>query len=281
MEITFWGVRGSIATSGPQFARIGGNTTCLEVQHDGERLILDAGTGLRGLGEKLIAEARALGRRIKATFLFSHLHWDHIQGFPFFAPGFRPDTELALYGPRDESGLSGLEEALARQMQPPSFPVPLAAMASKKEFFTLQCGDVLGSGPFDVKTRALCHPQGSLGYRIEAGGRSFCFATDVEHRSDGIDPAILELARGVDLLVYDAQYTVEEYEGRHGPSRKGWGHSTYVAAAEIARAAGAKNLALFHHDPMHDDALVEAIEREAKAIFPASFAAREGATVRL
>lgn len=108
-----------------------------------------------------------------------------------------------------------------------------------------------------------------------------CFATDVEHRADGIDEAILDLARGVDLLIYDAQYTVEEYEGRSGPPRKGWGHSTYVAAADIARAAGAKQLALFHHDPMHDDGMVEAIEREARVLFPASFAAREGLTVRL
>lgn len=280
MDITFWGIRGSIAVSGPDFARFGGNTTCIEVAHDGERLILDAGTGLRALGEKLLAEARVLGRRIATTFLFSHLHWDHIQGFPFFGPAFRPDVELELFGPCDDDGV-GLREALARQMQPPSFPVPLSAMASHKTFHTLTSGDVLARRGFEVKTRALVHPQGSLGYRIEAGGKSFCFATDVEHRADGIDDAILELARDVDLLVYDAQYTVPEYEGVGGPSRKGWGHSTYVAATEIARASGAKALGLIHHDPTHGDAVVEAIEHEARALFPATFAAREGTTIRL
>ncbi|MCC7385376.1 MAG: MBL fold metallo-hydrolase [Deltaproteobacteria bacterium] len=280
MEITFWGVRGSIATSGPAFARFGGNTTCIEVACDRDRLILDAGTGLRALGDKLCREAKMLGRRIAATFFFSHLHWDHIQGFPFFAPAFRPDTALSLYGSRDAL-CGGLEDALARQMQPPSFPVPLSAMAAEKQFHNIQSGDGIERGPFLVKTRALCHPQGSLGYRIEVGGKRFCFATDVEHRTDGIDEAILELARDVDLLVYDAQYTVAEYEGREGPPRKGWGHSTYVAAAEIAKAAGVKALALTHHDPTHDDAIVEAIESEAKALFPNTFAAREGLTVRL
>ena len=154
-------------------------------------------------------------------------------------------------------------------------------MASHKTFHTLTSGDVLARRGFEVKTRALVHPQGSLGYRIEAGGKSFCFATDVEHRADGIDEAILELARDVDLLVYDAQYTVPEYEGVGGPSRKGWGHSTYVAATEIARASGAKALGLIHHDPTHGDAVVEAIEHEARALFPATFAAREGTTIRL
>ena len=273
MKLTFWGVRGSIATSGPEFARIGGNTTCLEVAHDRSRLILDAGTGLRALGAKLMAEAREKGRGVEASFLFTHLHWDHIQGFPFFAPAFVPSTKLSLFGPVDEKGV-GLEEVLSRQMQPPSFPVPLSAMASEKTFATIGTGRELSIGPFDVRMRALCHPQGSLGFRIEAGGRSLCFATDTECDQKEIDPSILDLARGVDLLVYDAQYTEAEYA-----SRKGWGHSTYVTAALIACAAGAKRLALFHHDPSHDDDAVEAIERDARSIFVHAFAAREGLTV--
>jgi phosphoribosyl 1,2-cyclic phosphodiesterase len=281
MDITFWGIRGSIATSGPEFARFGGNTTCLEVTRGTQRIILDAGTGLRALGDKLLREAKLLGQRIRATFFFSHLHWDHIQGFPFFAPAFRPDTSLELFGARDAATGASLEEALRRQMLPPSFPVPLSVMAAEKSFHDLASGQSVERGPFVVRARALCHPQGSLGYRIDAGGKSFCFATDVEHNSEGIDEAILDLARGVDLLAYDAQYTVAEYEGREGPPRKGWGHSTYVAAAEIAQAAGAKALALIHHDPTHDDRVVEAIEREAKLLFPACFAAREGQTVRL
>lgn len=284
MKITFWGVRGSIATSGPEFARFGGNTTCVEVEHDGARLILDAGTGLRALGQKMLAESRLFGRPVAATFCFSHLHWDHIQGFPFFGPAFLPDTSLTLYAGTGDDGKTTLQDVLSRQMLPPTFPVPLEAMPSKKVFHTIGDGAELQVGPFEVKARALCHPQGSLGFRVQAGGRSFTFATDTEHRTDGtIDEALLDLARGADLLAYDAQYTEAEYQGRNGtgPSRRGWGHSTYVAAAEIARAAEVESLLLTHHDPTHGDDVVAAIERETRVLFSASRAAHEGQVVEL
>ena len=284
MQLTFWGVRGSIATGGPQFTRVGGNTTCLEVQHGRDRLILDAGTGLRALGDKLMRESRTLGAPVSARFLFSHLHWDHIQGFPFFAPAFVPTSEIQLYGPRGDDGATSLQAALAQQMSPPSFPVSLEATASRKRFATIEDRDELELGGFRVRTRRLCHPQGVLGFRIEAGGKSLCFATDTEHHEgDAVDEALLELARDVDLLVYDAQYTPAEYRGENGtgPSRKGWGHSTYESAAMIAKAAGARRLALFHHDPTHDDDMVEAIEAESKRLFSESFAAREQMTVCL
>ena len=276
MRVTFWGARGSIATSGPQFARFGGNTTCLEIEADGRRLIIDAGTGLRALGGKLQREARVFGRPVSATMLFTHLHWDHVQGFPFFGPAFSPGNSVTLYGPVDDDGVTSLETVLDRQMTPPSFPVRLTDMATQKHFHTIRSGDELLLEGFSVRTRRLHHPQGSLGYRIEAAGRSLCFATDTEHPDDGsIDEALLDLARDVDLLIYDAQYTEAEYEGRDGPSRKGWGHSTYVAATRVARATGAKRLVLTHHDPSHDDATMEAIEREARTLFPACRAARE------
>ena len=278
MRVKFWGVRGSIATSGPRFAGVGGNTTCVEVRHAGARLVLDGGTGLRGLGDELLAEARELGRPVQASFLFSHLHWDHIQGFPFFAPAFVPGTALSLLGPTDGEGT--LEDALARQMSPPSFPVPLSAMAADKRFGIIAPDETVEIGPFVVTAKPLSHPQGVLGFRIEAGGKAVCFATDTEQRSYAeIDPALLELARGADLLIHDAQYTEAQYNGEGGPRREGWGHSTYVAAAQVAAAAEAKALALFHHDPSHDDAAVAAIERDARAYFLNAFAARENLTV--
>jgi phosphoribosyl 1,2-cyclic phosphodiesterase len=285
MQITFWGVRGSIATAGPDVARFGGNTTCLEVRSGADRIVIDAGTGLRALGDKLNEEARALGRPPKATFFFTHLHWDHIQGFPFFAPAFRPDVELELYGPRgatdERSEVLGIQEVLERQMRPPSFPVPLAAMAAKKRFRDVKAGDTHQVGGFTVSALALDHPQGVLGYRIEAGGASMCFATDTELGKGETDDALIELARGVDLLICDAQYTEAEYAGKNGPCRRGWGHSTYVAACKLAKAAGAKRLALFHHDPSHDDAMIEAMESDAQTIFSGAFAARERTTVEL
>jgi phosphoribosyl 1,2-cyclic phosphodiesterase len=280
MKITFWGVRGSIATSGPEFAGVGGNTTCVEVEAEGERLILDAGTGLRGLGSRLASEARLLGRPVKTALLFSHLHWDHIQGFPFFGPAFMPSTELDLRGP--SKGACSLEEALRRQMQPPLFPVRLDEMAAVKCFTSIADGSEFEIGSFRVCTRALSHPQGTLGFRIEHGRRSMCFATDTEHPEDGsVDEALLELAHEVDVFVCDGQYTEAEYEGRDGsgPPRRGWGHMTYVAATKAARAARAKRLLLTHHDPGHDDAMVGRIEREARLLFTNTAAAREARPV--
>jgi phosphoribosyl 1,2-cyclic phosphodiesterase len=167
-------------------------------------------------------------------------------------------------------------------MESPNFPVPLAAMGSKKTFQTITSGDALQIGKVAVRARALMHPQGVLGYRIEANGRAFCFATDVEHLSESdVDEGLLDLAQGADVFAYDAQYTPDEYAGKGGPPRKGWGHSTYVAAARAARACGAKHLGLIHHDPMHDDEFVTGIENEAKRLFPSTFAAREGLTITL
>jgi phosphoribosyl 1,2-cyclic phosphodiesterase len=277
MRVTFWGVRGSIATSGLGFSQFGGNTTCLEIESGGHRLIIDAGTGLRGLGQKLSQQARVLGRPVHASMLFTHLHWDHIQGFPFFGPAFGPNNKLDLLGPQDEHGHS-LEQVLRMQMTPPTFPIGLEAMGAHKTFHSIGDGDAMVVDGFEVRTRRLNHPQGSLGFRVEAGGRSLCFATDTEHPTDGsVDEALLDLARDVDLLIYDAQYTEAEYEGRDGtgPCRRGWGHSTYVAATRVARATGARRLVLTHHDPTHDDAMMEKIEREARALFPACRAARE------
>ncbi|MBM3992483.1 MAG: MBL fold metallo-hydrolase, partial [Planctomycetes bacterium] len=218
MEIRFWGVRGSIAVAGAHVARIGGNTTCVEVEHDGARLIIDAGTGVRALGERL-------GGPVDATFLFTHLHWDHIQGFPFFKPAYMPASRLRLYGPVSERGAT-LEEVLAAQMQPPGFPVPLAAMGAEKRFESVAGGASFAVGPFVIRTQALFHPQGSIAYRVEAGGASMCFATDTEiGRDPEVDESLVALARDVDLLIHDAQYTDEEYA-----TRRGWGHSTYRAA---------------------------------------------------
>ncbi len=279
MKVTFWGVRGSIATSGPGFSRIGGNTTCIEVTHGGHRLILDAGTGLRGLGAKLMQESQTTGRPVQARLLFTHLHWDHIQGFPFFAPAFMPQTELTLMGPCADDG-ADLEQALSAQMSPPNFPVPLGAMASQRRFETLNSEQTAQIGPFEVTARRLSHPQGVLGYRIVAGSKSVCFATDTEQPTNAkIDPQLLELAKDADLLIHDAQYTEAQYNGDAGPKREGWGHSTYVAACKVACNAKAKKLALFHHDPGHEDVAVEAIENDARQHFSQVFAARENLTI--
>jgi len=267
MKVRFWGVRGSVAVSGGEFARTGGNTTCVEVEHEGQRLILDGGTGLPALG-------RSLGAPADATLLFTHVHWDHIQGVPFFGPAFHPDSHLTF------AGAPGLRAALSKQMRPPQFPVPLEAFQAQLGFLDLVPEQPVEIGPFRVLPVQMTHPQGVLVYRIEAGGRSLVFATDVEH-GERLDPRLLELAEGADLLVHDAQYTHGEYVGDGGPSRRGWGHSSWEQAVELGRAAGASRLALFHHDPSRTDGQVAWIEAVAGQRLHGCFAAREGGVVAL
>lgn len=288
MRVRFWGVRGSIAVSGPQFIRTGGNTSCVEVEAAGERLILDGGTGLRALGDGLMAgAARSAGAPVRTTILFSHVHWDHIQGVPFFAPAFHPDTELCFVGVQ-RPGAGGIRSALAAQMRPPNFPITLDMLRARVRFCDILPDQPVEIGPFRVLPLDIPHPDGASAFRIEAGGRSFVYATDIEHGAS-LRSEVLRLAEGADLLVHDAQYTRAEYrgeavDGRAGFPRVGWGHSSWEEAVEVAAAASAGRLALFHHDPRRGDAEVERLEALASQAAPARCrvqAAREGAVFAL
>lgn len=271
MVITFWGARGSVPVSGAAFARAGGNTTCVELQHQGHRLILDGGTGLAALG----AHARG---PVTATLLFTHVHWDHIQGVPFFAPAFDPRSDLTLGGARRDSGR--LADALRAQMSPPRFPITLDAVRARLRWVDLDPAEPLETGPFRVHCYDMPHPDGALAFRVECAGRSVVFATDVEH-GDDLDQGLLQFAQGADLLIHDAQYTHAEYTGQVGVSRRGWGHSTLGQACAVARTAGVGQLALFHHDPQRTDDALAVLEDHARARFASTFAAREGLAVAL
>ena len=266
MKIRFWGVRGSIAVSGEPFLRTGGNTPCVELTCEGHRLVLDGGTGMRALGQALG------GQPLSATVLFTHVHWDHIQGVPFFAPAYHPGSQITFGGVRRASG--DIRDALARQMKPPAFPVTLDQFGAQLDFLDLEEPQPVDIGPFRVSWCDLEHPDGVVAYRITAGGRTVVFATDVEH-GETIDERLVRLSEGADLLVHDAQYTRGEYEGRVGISRRGWGHSTWCDAVTVASRAGVQSLALYHHDPTRSDVEVEAIETLARARFEGAFAARE------
>jgi phosphoribosyl 1,2-cyclic phosphodiesterase len=268
MRIKFWGVRGSIASPGPDTAGVGGNTSCIEVCCGPTRIILDAGTGIRRLGEELVAQGP-----VDATILLSHLHWDHIQGLPFFVPAYLPSTRLEIVG--SGGGGTSLGAVLAGQMTAPVFPVRLDELGAALRFREVRSGDCFRVGEAEVRAARLNHPGGVLAYRIEHEGRSVVYATDTEHYAC-VDPALRALADGADVLIYDAQYTPEEYRGDTGRSRVGWGHSTYVAGAELARAAGVGRYVLFHHDPQRTDPAVEDLERAAQALFGDAVAAREG-----
>jgi phosphoribosyl 1,2-cyclic phosphodiesterase len=280
MRITFWGVRGSIPTPGPDTVEFGGNTSCVEVRAGKAILIFDGGTGLRLLGKKLAPEMP-----IEARIFFSHVHWDHIQGFPFFDPAFVAGNSIHLYGGNNVSRT--LEETLAGQMDHPSFPVHLSEMGAKMTFNDLVEGQVLEIDAGDGTVAKLTagrgnHPNGVWVYRVEHKGHAVVYATDTEHYAV-IDPRLAKIAKGVDVLIYDAQYTPEEYAGTAGTGlpKLGWGHSTFEAAVALAKAAGAKKLVLFHHDPMQSDAAVREKERRAKALFPDTIAAFEGLTLEL
>lgn len=269
MDVTFFGVRGSIASPGAETAQVGGNTSTIEVRCGDRRIVLDAGTGLRALGQRMLAA----GDERKLTLLLSHYHWDHIQGLPFFTPIYMPGTEIEVVG--QKSGLLGVRDALELQMGAPVFPVRFGDLPSRIVPREVRPREQFDVGEARVRVARGNHPGGVLAYRIDFGGASLVYATDTEHYAC-LDPELFALAEGATMLVYDAQYTEAEYR-----AKVGWGHSTNVAAAELARASGVEQLVLFHHDPTRDDAGVAAMEAETQGLFAATVAAREGATFRL
>jgi len=280
MRITFWGVRGSIPAPGPHTVEIGGNTSCVEVRAGKTILIFDGGTGLRMLGKQLLKEMP-----LTAHLFFSHVHWDHIQGFPFFDPAFVAGNTIHLYGGNNVSRT--LEETLAGQMDHPSFPVHLSAMGASMTFHDMVDGQVIelgdgNGGNIRITTAPGNHPNGVRAFRTDYAGKSVMYATDTEHYAE-IDKNLLGLAKNVDVLIYDSQYTPEEYAGTAGTGapKIGWGHSTFAEAAKLAIAANAKQLVLYHHDPMQPDAAVREKERRARELFPAAIAAYEGLVIDL
>ncbi|HEY8039081.1 MAG TPA: MBL fold metallo-hydrolase [Polyangiaceae bacterium] len=279
LSIRFWGVRGSCPSPGPDTAGVGGNTSCVEVVAGGTRLALDAGTGLRRLGGELLAESkrRGDGAPVELTVLLSHVHWDHIQGLPFFAPIYAPGTRLLLAG---GATTTPLRETLRRQMSAPTFPVDWNDLPASLDYRELRDGSRLRIGDAEVCVARANHPDAVFAYRIEHAGHAVVYATDTEHYAC-VDPRLVALARDADVLVYDAQYLPEEYAGETGPSRVGWGHSTYQAGAALARAAGVRKLVLFHHDPVRTDEGVAAIEARARDEHDDVVAAREGLTIDL
>jgi phosphoribosyl 1,2-cyclic phosphodiesterase len=273
MRVRFWGTRGSIATPGPGTVRFGGNTSCVGLTTtSGSRILFDCGTGARLLGRELVGDAKS---PVELTILLSHTHWDHIQGFPFFAPVFIPGSRITVCGP--EGAGRSLREVLAGQMEFTYFPVAIGELPSTITFRELSEG-VHDIGGVRVVAQSLNHPAKTLGYRVEADGASVAYLCDHEPFSETLwdDPgrrgdvgAIVhagdrrhaQFMSGAGLVIHDSQYTPQE-----SPSRKSWGHSTYEYAVELAAAAGVQRLALTHHDPTHDDAFVEDIEKRARAL---------------
>jgi len=279
MRVVFHGVRGSIATAGEATRRYGGNTPCVAVEVDGAPLIFDAGTGIRKLGSDL---ARASGiSPIAVNLFFSHLHWDHIQGFPFFGPAYVPGNRVDIWHARSGADAPLIRDVLAEQMRPPTFPVSLETMRAELAFHEVDAGQVIRVGDARIRHTSVDHPNGCVAWRVEHRGRTVVYATDLEHDAEHPPAELVELCRDADLLIYDAMYTPEEYAGIGGPSRRGWGHGTFESGAAVAEAAGVRTLCLFHHDPSHDDGFMDALAARARRRFASTIVAAEGMVLEL
>lgn len=256
MRLRFWGTRGSIATPGPSTVRYGGNTACVELRGpSGELVVFDAGTGMRELGNRL-QQDRLDNEPLHAHLLISHLHWDHIQGLPFFRPAYDPRTKLAIYGPTQQR--RALKDLLGLGMDDPFFPVDLDALPAQIEVIEVDDGE-LRIGSLRVRIVHLNHPSPCLGFRVESTTRAIVYATDTEDPFlDRANP-VIPLATGADLLIHDAQYLEAD-------RKPGWGHSTVEAALEVAFAAGVRTLVLYHHDPDRSDNALDSIAALAERI---------------
>ena len=261
MKITLHGVRGSIAVPGPDTVRYGGNTTCLEVRSDsGEIVIIDGGTGIRALGLELMKQLP-----VTCAIFITHTHWDHIQGLPFFVPLFVPGNKINFYGAFDPVYGKDLKEILSQQMQYCYFPVRENELKAEIEYTSLREREVVQVGDITVTSILMNHPVLNYGYKVEADGQTFFFSGDHEPPQNIYDPddeeyesyktlisgqedILAEFLKGVDAIVLDSQYTLEEYE-----IKAGWGHGTYFDGIRLAEKAGIPNLYLTHHDPERTD----------------------------
>jgi phosphoribosyl 1,2-cyclic phosphodiesterase len=272
IRVRVWGARGSIPTPSSAVLKYGGNTPCVEVIVRREigcdqRLIFDAGTGIRNLGLDLL-----MTKTVDCDFhiFLTHFHWDHVQGLPFFPALYNKATTITFYSSRTPEEL---REILWGQMATPYFPVRFDDLLATVHF--VHIGETpVKLGEVEVSTFCLTHPQGAAGFRVVHKGRSVVYATDHEHGNEEADLRLLNAARGADVLFYDSQYTPEEY-----PSHRGWGHGTWLEATKVGHEAGVKRLVLFHHDPSHDDFQIDEILKLARAEFPETFAATEGETI--
>lgn len=268
MIVRCWGARGSIAVSGKEFNKFGGDTACIEVRSNaGDIIVIDAGTGIRGLGNTLVREGAK-----NINLLLTHAHWDHLSGFPFFKPIYRKDTEIKIFGPQPTQ--DSLKSIISKTMTSPYFPIELEDINAKISFLGMGHNNY-SIGGVKISTVPLSHPNQGVGYRLEEDGKSFVFLTDNElsyHHPIGLlYEAYVKFAKDADLMFHDAEYSREEYK-----ETVGWGHSVYLDTLNLALDANVKALGLFHHNQERTDAEVEKIEAECQRI-----AAEKGSKMRV
>lgn len=280
IKVKYYGVRGSTPTPGKQFDKFGGNTTCVMVQIKDDIIIIDTGTGIRNLGLDLLKIFPKDGGH--AHILYTHTHWDHLQGFPFFIPLYMPNNSFDIYGEtkmipsKKENEQWTIQDVLNMQQNFMYFPVTLADLPAKLKFHAIEPDHKIKLPYVEVICKRLRHPNDALGFRFNYEKKSYVYCTDIEHSKE-MTEELIKFADNADILAYDCQYTPEEYMA----SKMGWGHSTYEAAAEIAIKANVDHVHMVHHDPMHSDAFLMDMEKSARKLFKNMHMIPEGFEVEI
>ncbi len=275
MVVKFYGTRGSIPVCSMDFLEFGGNTSCIAINLPDKNVlnIIDAGSGIRTLGQELMQSGSKLPEEM--TIGFTHFHWDHIQGLPFFPPAYMKNLKINLLMMGRDSDFDKLKKILFDQMGGDFFPISMDEMGANFNFVSMKHKVTQNSTGMSVTARLHSHPGGALSYRIERNGKVVVISTDIEHNPT-IDQKIVDLARNADLLIHEAQYTTEEMVGKEG-----WGHSSYQQAIQVAQMSNAKKLIMTHHDPNHNDNFLTKMETKCQKEFPNCLLAREGMVIEL
>ncbi|MGD1849218.1 MAG: MBL fold metallo-hydrolase [Cyanophyceae cyanobacterium] len=272
--IRFWGVRGRVPCPGDETVRYGGNTPCIEMQVGEQRLVFDGGTGLRVLGQSMLREMP-----VEAHLFFTHAHWDHTQGFPFFVPAFVKGNRFHIYGAPSSNGTT-IKKRLHDQMLHPNFPVPLQVMGADLQFHDLRATETINIGDVTVENDRLHYPGEALGYRVSWKDCCVAYVTDIKNRPGHLDEHILEIARGADVLIYDATYTCDAYEEKVDCGG-GWNYAGWQEGVKIAEAAEVDKLIIFHHEPAHTDGFLDDVSRKLLQELPGGIVAMEGMVVEV
>ena len=268
-KITFWGVRGSFPTPDRDKINVGGHTSCVSLETKDEMLIMDMGTGIKNLGEKIVSNPNSPS---KINIILSHYHWDHIIGFPIFAPLFSDKYEINIYGKKDAIEI---KEIINHMLNPIFWPVSIDDFKAKLNFYTID-DEIQISNSINIKTQIHHHPNGALSYKILSNDKIISYVTDCEYKTGTPSEKLIKFSYNSDLLIHDAHFTPEDLE-----NHKGWGHSSWEQAIDMAKKSNSKQLALYHHSPNYNDTQIEIIEQKAKQVFSQTFAAKQGLVIYL
>jgi len=269
-KITFWGVRGSFPTPDEDKIKTGGHTSCVSIETKEEILIMDMGTGIKNLGKEIISNPNSPS---KINIFLSHYHWDHIIGFPVFAPLFSDKYEINLYGKKDEVEL---EEIINHMLNPIFWPVSINDFKAKINFHNITNDEIKLSDSITIKTQIHHHPNGAFSYKISSNDKIISYITDCEYRTGKPSEKLINFSNNSDLLIHDAHFTPEDLI-----NHKGWGHSSWEQAVTMAQKSNSKQLALFHYSPNYNDTQVQVIEENAKQVFKQTIAAKQGLVIYL